>query len=963
MVGCYNSTLTTVLNRDTPLKTRDVAKKRLVKQDSAVQFPPHDDKYLLANAMKNFFVKKVSDIRLDLDATAQRSSGSSKYDFDRPKEAVVNPLLKKHGLDLLYGNYCPLRDIPDCSFDKNTQLTDLDLSGNQLTDLPDGIFDNNAVLRKLNRAAKSGKEEHVYRATDLPFITYKHVAWSPRNRPKQNSDGNIVPPPPTARWSLMSLGRLKGWDLSGNQLTDLPDGIFDRNAELWDLNRAAKSGKEEHVYRATDLPFITYKHVAWSPRNRPKQNSDGNIVPPPPTARWSLMSLGRLKGWDLSGNQLTDLPDGIFDRNAELWDLDLSGNQLTDLPDGIFDNNAVLRKLNRAAKSGKEEHVYRATDLPFITYKHVAWSPRNRPKQNSDGNIVPPPPTARWSLMSLGRLKGWDFSGNQLTDLPDGIFDRNAELSDLDFSGNQLTDLPDGIFDRNAELSDLDFSGNQLTDLPDGIFDRNAELSDLDFSGNQLTDLPDGIFDRNAELSDLDFSGNQLTDLPDGIFDRNAELSDLDLSGNQLTDLPDGIFDRNAELWDLDLSGNQLTDLPDGIFDNNAVLRKLNRAAKSGKEEHVYRATDLPFITYKHVAWSPRNRPKQNSDGNIVPPPPTARWSLMSLGRLKGWDFLGNQLTDLPDGIFDRNAELWDLDLSGNQLTDLPDGIFDNNAVLRKLDLSGNQLTDLPDGIFDNNAVLRKLNRAAKSGKEEHVYRATDLPFITYKHVAWSPRNRPKQNSDGNIVPPPPTARWSLMSLGRLKGWDLSGNQLTDLPDGIFDRNAELWHLDFLGNQLRDLPDGIFDRNADLWDLHLSGNQLTDLPDGIFDNNAVLEYLFFSRNQLTNLSDGIFDNNAVLRCLDLSGNQLTDLPDGIFDNNAVLEYLFFSGNQLTNLSDGIFDNNAVLRYLAFSGNQLTDLPDGIFDNNAVLEYLDLSGNQLRDLPDGIFDRNAELWDL
>ena len=88
--GCYNSTLTDVLNRDTPLKTRAVAKKRLVRQDSAVQFPPHDDKYLLANAMENFFVKKVSDIRLDLDATGRSSSGSSKYDFDRPvKEPFI----------------------------------------------------------------------------------------------------------------------------------------------------------------------------------------------------------------------------------------------------------------------------------------------------------------------------------------------------------------------------------------------------------------------------------------------------------------------------------------------------------------------------------------------------------------------------------------------------------------------------------------------------------------------------------------------------------------------------------------------------------------------------------------------------------------------------------------------------------------------------------------------------------
>ena len=251
MIGCYNTTLTDILNRHAPLKTRTVtvrrrlpwfnedireakrarrraekrwrrtrsssdfecykkcrnrvtyllnnartafykdfieensgdqgklfrATKRLLRQDSGVQFPPHDDEYLLANAMGNFFVKKVSDIRLDLDVAARGSSGSSKYDFDRPvresfsefkllndddvlelvkkcakkhcaldpmptplvaecmdvllpvikqminqsletasfpdswKEAIVNLLLKRHGLDLLYKNYCPVSNL------------------------------------------------------------------------------------------------------------------------------------------------------------------------------------------------------------------------------------------------------------------------------------------------------------------------------------------------------------------------------------------------------------------------------------------------------------------------------------------------------------------------------------------------------------------------------------------------------------------------------------------------------------------------------------------------------------------------------------------------------------------------------------------------------------------------------------------------------------------------------------
>ena len=186
------------------------AMKRLLRQDSGVQFPPHDDEYLLANTMGNFFVKKVSDIQLDLDVAARGSSGSSKYDFDRPvresfsefkllndddvlelvkkcakkhcaldpmptplvvecmdvllpvikqminqsletasfpdswKEAIVNPLLKRHGLDLLYKNYRPVSNLSYVS--KLTERSVLDqlllhMSSN-------GLY---PVLQSLNR--------------------------------------------------------------------------------------------------------------------------------------------------------------------------------------------------------------------------------------------------------------------------------------------------------------------------------------------------------------------------------------------------------------------------------------------------------------------------------------------------------------------------------------------------------------------------------------------------------------------------------------------------------------------------------------------------------------------------------------------------------------------------------------------------------------------------------------------
>ena len=168
MIDCYNSTLTHILNRHNPLKTRAVivrrrlpllseaireakrgkrstkrwkrtkssseiecykdfmeetsgdqgkhfrATKRLLKKDSGVQFPPHVDEYLLANAMGTFFDKKVSDIQLDFDAAAAlSSSGSSKYDFDRPVRESFSEFKLLNDDDVIeLVRYCALDPMP-----------------------------------------------------------------------------------------------------------------------------------------------------------------------------------------------------------------------------------------------------------------------------------------------------------------------------------------------------------------------------------------------------------------------------------------------------------------------------------------------------------------------------------------------------------------------------------------------------------------------------------------------------------------------------------------------------------------------------------------------------------------------------------------------------------------------------------------------------------------------------------
>ena len=50
------------------------ATEKLLNQTADVPFPPHGDKLALANDMASFFIKKISDLRVSLDATVNLCS-------------------------------------------------------------------------------------------------------------------------------------------------------------------------------------------------------------------------------------------------------------------------------------------------------------------------------------------------------------------------------------------------------------------------------------------------------------------------------------------------------------------------------------------------------------------------------------------------------------------------------------------------------------------------------------------------------------------------------------------------------------------------------------------------------------------------------------------------------------------------------------------------------------------------
>ena len=109
----------------------------------------------------------------------------------------------------------------------------------------------------------------------------------------------------------------------------------------------------------------------------------------------------------LTGTDVTELPDGIFNGLSSVEDLLIESNEsLSELPDGAFDD--------------------------------------------------------------LTRLRNLSLNNNELTEIPDGAFDNLAKIERLDLGKNALTSLPDEAFDNMPALEYLYVHGNQLTALPEG---------------------------------------------------------------------------------------------------------------------------------------------------------------------------------------------------------------------------------------------------------------------------------------------------------------------------------------------------------------------------------------------------------------------------------------------------------------------------------------------------------------
>ena len=185
---------------------------------------------------------------------------------------------------------------------------------------------------------------------------------------------------------------------------------------------------------------------------------------------------------------------------------------------------------------------------------------------------------------------------------------------------------------------------------------------------------------------------------------------------------------------------------------------------------------------------------------------------------------------------------------------------------------------------------------------------------------------------------------------------------------GIGCRFKQLKWLFLTRNKLKTVnPTDCFAGMDNLEILDLSSNEISNLPDGIFANLSKLRYLYLDNNDISDPS-GICTNLPVLKRLTLSNNQILAIPENCFQHFKNLEFLDISCNRISDLSMKLIAPLTLMKYINASSNGLKyinsdylDIDRNTFTNKnpelpllAFIRWMDISRNQLSTLDTWIF---------
>ncbi|XP_032662688.1 insulin-like growth factor-binding protein complex acid labile subunit isoform X2 [Odontomachus brunneus] len=286
----------------------------------------------------------------------------------------------------------------------------------------------------------------------------------------------------------------------------------------------------------------------------------------------SLSGLSALTNLNLAGNPLGYIRKPI---SATLRSLDMSDCNLNILDPDTFVGLSELEEL-RLVNNPALVYCTRYTTIQHAKLKRFDVS---RCRLDRPG------------LHGLPSLTYARLSHNAISMLPNRIFAKNKQLTQLYMDVNHLQNVNTSSFEGLTKLQILDLSMNGINYIHELALHDNIILKVLNLSYNELQTVPrltttamslDVSFNKISKLRanclenmprirNLYLKNNEMQVLPRHL--TAATLRILDLQRNRLVGLHNKSFTDLPSLRQIDLSGNRLTEAinPD-IFENNPSL-------------------------------------------------------------------------------------------------------------------------------------------------------------------------------------------------------------------------------------------------------------------------------------------------------------------------------------------------------------------------------------------------------
>ncbi|XP_045462991.1 chaoptin-like isoform X2 [Harmonia axyridis] len=643
-----------------------------------------------------------------------------------------------------------------------------------------------------------------------------------------------------------------------------------------------------------------------------------------------ISTLPNLQWLYLRGNHIKSIPDHTFPKKLWVEKIDLGENELSELPNAIFNQSINIRDLNLAfndfktLQAGSFEGLQcgrimlsynQLTDLDERTFSGLEDTLEYLDFDHNNFQQVPV------ALDSLRSLKYLYLSSNSLTEIPDTSF-RNFchSLKAISFSGNRLSRIPKDTLSNCTKISHFNAAFNEIHEISDDDFTQwGGNIKSLILGNNRISLLKSQVFADLQQLRELSLSFNPLRQIDTDAFVGLEGLENLEISfGLDRDELPYEIFRPLQSLKWLAIDNNNFHSISEDSFDFLRELKYLNLESNNIQV--------IPTNLFKSSFHTKLTDVRLSHNKISVIYPNT----FQSLPSLETIVMFNNAIQTLESNSFNDLQALRKVVLSDNQISEIGEDAFSNLPVLAKLDLENNMLLEFSMKIFSNvsNPIHLNLsrNQIASCNSENKI---VNLEVLDFRHNKF--RRIPK----------------CLENIALLKQLYFDYNHIDALNHNVFMHLTSLERLSLKGNRINIVSRKAFVGLQNLQILDLSNNLINTLHFSQFSDMPKLRILDLNSNNLNHhLPKDIFEKTR-LEMLDLNYNSFSTVPSASLSTvGLTLRSLSMRNNNIEHIDSMTFLDISSLLFLDLSSNKLTSLPDNVFSSLGHLQSLDISSNPL-----------------